>query len=762
MESLKHSSVLLCLVPFLLLAAVAEVVAGDELTTFIVHVHPHENHVHATADDRKTWYLSFLPEHGRLVHAYHHVATGFAARLTREELDSMSAMPGFVSAVPDRTYRLQTTHTPEFLGLNSPLSNSSFGSERGAGVIIGVLDTGVFPFHPSFSDAGMPPPPAKWKGRCEFNVSSSACNNKLIGARSFVAAAAAGNSSSGDRRRVTPPFDDGGHGTHTASTAAGAPVQGANVLGQAAGVAVGMAPRAHVAVYKVCNETACLGSDVLAGADAAVADGCDVLSMSLGGESAPFHEDPIAVAALGAVEKGVFVSMAAGNSGPDAGSVSNEAPWMLTVAASTMDRAIRSTVRLGNGTSFHGESIYQPASPPSGMFPLVYAGESRRPHTELCGIGSLDGLDVRGKIVVCEAGSWPGHNLSSVIKGAVVRRAGGAGMILLNTFSYGYTTLADAHVLPASNVDHAAGLAIKSYLNSTARPTAQIVFGGTVLGTSPAPMMAAFSSRGPSLANPGILKPDIMGPGVNVLAAWPTSVGPPASGLPGGGPTFNIISGTSMSTPHLSGIAAAIKSKHPEWSPAAIRSAIMTTADAADRSGGPILDEQHAPADWFAAGSGHVNPEKAADPGLVYDINPSDYVGYLCSLYKSREVSVVARRPVNCSAVTVIPNTMLNYPSISVVFPRNWNRSKPMVVQRTAKSVGKVPSTYVAAVDMPSSGEVTIDVSPKQLVFTQANQEVSFKVTVLPGQNGAKMVQGALRWVSGTYTVRSPISISFA
>ncbi|TVU32365.1 hypothetical protein EJB05_24092, partial [Eragrostis curvula] len=751
MESFKPSSVLFCLVPFLLLPAVA----GDELATFIVHVQPHENH--ATADDRKTWYMSFLPEDGRLVHAYHHVATGFAARLTLEEFDEMSSMPGFVSAVPDRTYRLQTTHTPEFLGLTtSQQGNSSLGSERGAGVIIGVLDTGVFPFHPSFSDAGMPPPPAKWKGRCEFNV-SSACNNKLIGARNFVAVA--GSNSSTDRRPTTPPFDDGGHGTHTASTAAGAAVPGAHVLGQAAGVAVGMAPRAHVAVYKVCNETACLGSDVLAGADAAVADGCDVLSMSLGGESQPFHEDPIAVAALGAVEKGTpaLVSMAAGNSGPDASSVSNEAPWMLTVAASTMDRAIRSTVRLGNGASFHGESIYQPSSPASGMLPLVYAGASRRPNARLCGVGSLDGLDVRGKIVVCEAGSWPGHNLSSVIKGAVVRSAGGAGMVLLNTFSYGYTTLADAHVLPASNVDHAAGLAIKSYLNSTASPTAQIVFGGTVLGTSPAPVMAAFSSRGPSLANPGILKPDITGPGVNVLAAWPTNVGPP-----GGGPTFNIISGTSMSTPHLSGIAAAIKSKHPEWSPAAIRSAIMTTADAADRSGGPILDEQHAPADWFAAGAGHVNPEKAADPGLVYDISPADYVGYLCSLYKSREVSVVARRPVNCSAVTVIPNTMLNYPSISVVFPRNWNRSKPMVVQRTAKSVGKVPSTYVAAVDMPSSGEVTIDVSPKQLVFTQANQEVSFKVTVLPGQNGAKMVQGALRWVSGTYTVRSPISISFA
>ncbi|TVU32366.1 hypothetical protein EJB05_24093, partial [Eragrostis curvula] len=752
MESFKPPSVLFCLVPFLLLSAVA----GDEHATFIVHVQPHENH--ATADDRKTWYMSFLPEDGRLVHAYHHVATGFAARLTLEELDDMSSMPGFVSAVPDKMYKLQTTHTPEFLGLTtSQQGNSSLGSERGAGVIIGVLDTGVFPFHPSFSDAGMPPPPAKWKGRCEFNV-SSACNNKLIGARNLVTEGNSSSSSSGRRR--APPFDDDGHGTHTASTAAGAAVPGAHVLGQAAGVAVGMAPRAHVAVYKVCGEDGCLSSDVLAGTDAAVADGCDVISMSLGSPPEPFHQDPVAVAAFGAVEKGVFVSMAAGNSGPNVSSLSNEAPWMLTVAASSMDRAIRTTMRLGNGASFHGESITQPSSPASTMFPLVYAGASRRPLAALCGVGALDGLDVRGKIVVCDLGAGPGGNITRTLKGLVVRRAGGVGIILANGFSYGYTTFAGTHALPASNVDYAAGVAIKSYINSTANPTAQIVAGGTVLGTAPAPVMASFSSRGPSLVNPGILKPDITGPGMNVLAAWPAASG----GLPGAPPTFNIISGTSMSTPHLSGIAAAIKSKNPEWSPAAIRSAIMTTADAADRSGGPILDEQHAPADWFAAGAGHVNPEKAADPGLVYDINPSDYVGYLCSLYKSREVSVVARRPVNCSAVTVIPSTMLNYPSISVVFPRNWNRSKPMVVQRTAKSVGKVPSTYVAAVDMPAAAavEVTVDVSPKQLVFTQANQEVSFKVTVWPRQNGGKVVHGALRWVSGTYTVRSPISVSFA
>jgi hypothetical protein len=333
-------------------------------------------------------------------------------------------------------------------------------------------------------------------------------------------------------------------------------------------------------------------------------------------------------------------------------------------------------------------------------------------------------------------------------------------MILLNTFPQGYNTLADAHVLPASHVDYAAASAIKSYVNSTSNATAQIIFEGTILGTPPAPSIAAFSSRGPSLENPGILKPDITSPGVNVLAAWPFQVGPPSAPvLPG--PTFNVISGTSMSAPHLSGVVALVKSKHPHWSPAAIKSAIMTTADATDRAGNPILNEQRVPADLFATGAGHVNPEKAADPGLVYDIAANDYIGYLCSLYDSQNVSVIARRPVDCSAVTVIPESMLNYPSISVTFQQTWNRSTPApaVVERTVKNVGEVPSVYYAAVDI-FDDDVTVAVYPRELVFTQVNQEQSFRVVVWPRQNGAPVVQGALRWVSDTYTVRSPLSIS--
>ncbi|XP_066347177.1 subtilisin-like protease 4 [Miscanthus floridulus] len=721
------------LLPILLLAVVAAV-TGDELRTFIVHVQPHESHVFGTTDDRTTWYKTFLPEDERLVHSYHHVASGFAARLTEQELDALSAMPGFVTAVPNHVYQLLTTHTPQFLGLELPQSGRNYTSEFGEGVIIGMLDSGVYPFHPSFSDYGMPPPPAKWKGRCDFNA--SACNNKLIGARSFES--------------DPSPLDQDGHGTHTSSTAAGAVVPGAQVLGQAAGTASGMAPRAHVAMYKVCGDE-CTSADILAGIDAAVGDGCDVISMSLGGPTLPFYEDNLAIGTFAAVEKGVFVSLAAGNDGPADSTLSNDAPWMLTVAAGTMDRLIAAQVRLGNGSTFDGESAFQPNISTTVTYPLVYAGASSTPNASFCGNGSLDGFDVKGKIVLCDRGI-----VARLDKGAEVKRAGGFGMIMANQFSDGYSTLADAHVLPASHVSYVAGVAIKEYINSTANPVAQIIFKGTVLGTSPAPAITSFSSRGPSIQNPGILKPDITGPGVSVLAAWPFRVGPPSTE-----PTFNLESGTSMSTPHLSGIAALIKSKYPDWSPSAIKSAIMTTADPDDRSGKPIVDEQYVPANLFATGAGQVNPDKALDPGLVYDIAPAEYIGFLCGMYTSKEVSVIARRSIDCSTITVIPDRMLNYPSITVTLPSTTNPTAPVVVSRTVKNVGEAPAVYYPHVDLPAS--VQVKVTPSSLQFTEVNQAQNFTVSVWRGQStDAKIVEGSLRWVSGNHTVRSSVSISFA
>ncbi|XP_042416800.1 subtilisin-like protease [Zingiber officinale] len=738
MEILKASS-FLCLIALFhhLLSHPYPTNAASPRSTYIIHVRLPTTV--GASFDRQSWYKSFVTavtSESHLLYSYTNVMSGFAARLTESELALMSLLPGFVGAHWDPKYQLLTTHTPDFLGLN--LRNGIWNqSNYGKGIIVGLLDTGIFPDHPSFRDAGMPSPPAKWKGSCDFNVSS--CNNKLIGARTFLA----GSSSA-------PPIDEEGHGTHTASTAAGAFVSGAQVLGNALGTAAGIAPMAHIAMYKVCGPEDCSGSDILAAMDAAVSDGVDVLSLSLGGASLPFYADPIAVGAYGAIEKGVFVSCAGGNSGPSPSTLSNEAPWILTVAASTMDRSIRVTVSLGNGKIFDGESLYQPQVYTPTQYPLVYAGALGTTDAAFCGNGSLDGVDVKGKIVLCDRGG----GIARIEKGATVQSAGGVGMILANQEPDGYSTLADAHFLPASHVGFVDGDQIKAYINSTANPAAGFSFKGTVVGTSPAPAITSFSSRGPNAASPGILKPDVTGPGVSVLAAWPFAVGPPSSNATE--VNFNIISGTSMSTPHLSGIAALIKAAHPDWSPAAIKSAIMTTATVFDRNGSPISNEQHRPADLFALGAGHVDPVRATNPGLVYDLSADDYIGYLCGLgYSSVEVTMIARRPVVCKLVAGIAEKDLNYPSISVVL--GGNGTNYVTVQRKVKNVGSAASSYMAMVAAPQGVEVRV--TPSVLHFKTVGQEMEFQVEF--SNVGGTGNGGYLKWVSSKYVVTSPISVTY-
>lgn len=216
-----------------------------------------------------------------------------------------------------------------------------------------MLDNGISPGHPSFRDEDIPPPPAKWKGSCEFNKTD--CNNKFIGARTFLQGLSTGQG----------PYDSNGHGTHTASTATGMFVERANINGIANGTASGMAPYAHLAIYKVCDKDSCADSDVLAGLDAAIEDGVDVVSISHGGSSLPFYNDRVAIGAFAAMEKGISVSCSAGNNGPAYSSLSKEAPWILTVGACTIDRSIRSTAQLGSGDKFNGEKIYQPRDFPS-------------------------------------------------------------------------------------------------------------------------------------------------------------------------------------------------------------------------------------------------------------------------------------------------------------------------------------------------------------------------------------------------------------
>ncbi|XP_027774880.1 subtilisin-like protease SBT1.8 [Solanum pennellii] len=722
----------------------------SDFETYIVHVESPESLIttQSSLTDLDSYYLSFLPktttaisssgneEAASIIYSYHNVMTGFAARLTAEQVKEMEKKHGFVSAQKQRILSLHTTHTPNFLGLQQNMGVWK-DSNYGKGVIIGVLDTGILPDHPSFSDVGMPSPPAKWKGVCESNLTNK-CNNKLIGARSYEL----GNAS---------PIDNDGHGTHTASTAAGAFVKGANVYGNANGTAVGVAPLAHIAIYKVCrSDGKCPDSDILAAMDSAIDDGVDILSISLGGSLDPLYDETIALGAYSTTQRGILVSCSAGNSGPSPASVDNSAPWILTVGASTLDRKIKATVKLGNGEEFEGESAYRPKISNATFFTLYDAAKNQS-ETPYCKPGSLKGPVIRGKIVLCLAGG----GVSSVAKGKVVKDAGGVGMIVIKTSQYGVTTTADAHVLPALDISDADGLRIRAYTNSILNPVATITFQGTIIGDENAPIVAAFSSRGPSRASPGILKPDIIGPGVNILAAWPTPVDDDKNTKS----TFNIISGTSMSCPHLSGVAALLKSAHPDWSPAVIKSAIMTTADTLNLANNPILDERLLPADIFAIGAGHVIPSRANDPGLVYDTPFEDYVPYFCGLnYTNREVGKMLQRQVNCLKVKSIPEAQLNYPSFSIF----RLGSTPQTYTRTVTNVGDATSSYKVEVASPKG--VAVEVKPTELNFSELNQKLTYQVTFSKTTNSSNfvIVDGFLKWTSNRHSVRSPIAVVLA
>ncbi|KAM0845306.1 hypothetical protein ACQ4PT_056466 [Festuca glaucescens] len=777
-----HMLFVLTLLLFPVLGATAD---REALQSYIVQLHPRESTGgEATATPASTkhhdWHLSFVDKSvhsssssmeqqrpsSRLLYSYHTVFDGFAARLTAGEAAALRAVPGVASVREDRRVELHTTYSYRFLGLSVCPTGAWARAGYGRGAIIGVLDTGVWPESPSFDDRGMPPVPDRWRGACEAGerFDATSCNRKLVGARFYSKGHRANyptdpSDAAASVPEYASPRDAHGHGTHTASTAAGAAVAGA-------GEARGVAPGAHVAAYKVCWFNGCFSSDILAGMDDAVRDGVDVLSLSLGGFPIPLFEDSIAIGSFRATARGVSVVCAAGNNGPEPSSVANEAPWVLTVGAATLDRRFPAYVRLGNGRVLYGESMYPgkvDLKNGGKELELVYAAGGSR-EAMYCMTGALSAADVAGKMVVCDRGIS-----GRADKGEAVKEAGGAAMVLANSEINRQEDSVDVHVLPATLVGYQEAVELKNYISSTPRPVARIAFGGTRIGRARAPAVALFSARGPSMTNPSVLKPDVLAPGVNIIAAWPGSVGP--SGLEGDArrSNFTVLSGTSMACPHVSGIVALVRSAHPSWSPAMVRSAIMTTADVTDRQGKPITDGDGERADAFAMGAGHVNPTIAVDPGMVYDIEPADYVTHLCTMgYTQREVFKITHSAVNCSELLEgNEGFTLNYPSIAVAFKANDSDSSTVVLRRTVTNVGAPNSTYTARVAAP--GGVNVKVTPTTLAFGEFGEKKSFQVWVDASAAGKKdSANGYLVWKQQSggqgrrRTVRSPIAVTWA
>ncbi|KAL4605811.1 hypothetical protein ACB092_09G056600 [Castanea dentata] len=666
------------------------------------------------------------------LYTYRKSFNGFVAKLLPNEVKRLSAEKRVVSVFPSTVRKLHTTRTWDFLGLSETLSREN--AKRESDIVIGLLDSGIWPEAPSFNDTGYGPVPIKWRGKC---VNFTGCNRKVVGAKYF-------NLNQDYSDRDTPsPIDDTGHGTHTSSTAAGVFAKDASLHGLGTGTARGGVPSARIAMYKVCWDSGCSDADVLAAFDEAIADGVDLISASMGGPSRSFFEDPIAIGSFHAMKKGILTSCSAGNDGPAASTVENVAPWIMTVAASGIDRQFRTLATLGNGKYISGISI-NTFSPEKKMYPLTSGAlaanvSERYGNASACDFGTLDQNEVMGKIVYC---------LGSNGQDYTIKRTGGAGAIMMLDSD---TDTAYSTVIPGTSIFPRDSKLIEQYISSTKNP--QAVIQKTITINVSAPFVASFSSRGPQIISLNILKPDISAPGVNILAAYSTLT--TTTGYPNDDrhTVFNIISGTSMACPHASAAAVYVKSFHPDWSPAAVKSALMTTATPMK-----IIEEDAE----LGSGSGQINPTQAVNPGLIYDISMSDYISFLCKEgYNHTAIGLIVggTDKIDCSKFKPAQGTDgLNYPTMYTKLHSN-STSISATFYRTVTNVGYAMSVYTSKVTSLSG--LLVKVIPETLKFSKLNESQSFTVEVKGSlePTGSKQLSALLEWSDSKYNVKSHIVI---
>jgi subtilisin family serine protease len=685
---------------------------------------------------------------------------GFAARLTAVQANKLAADKDVLAITPDEVHEVDTSSTPSFLGLTDEGGLwEQLGGVGSAGedIIIGVVDSGIWPESLSFADRvdanGTPSsdPGAKrayqqipgWHGKCVPGeaFTASDCNQKLIGARYFNASQGGNAGINAERPwEFASPRDYNGHGTHTSSTAGGNNAVPATGAAASFGNISGMAPRARIAMYKALWSTEDAStasgstSDLVAAIDQAVADGVDVINYSISGTSTNFL-DPVEISFLFAADAGIFVAESAGNSGPTTSTVAHPGPWTTTVAAGTHNRDGQGSVTLGNGVTYNGASVAT-AVGPAPLIDSTAAGVSGADPTALAlcfstatndGVAALDPAKVAGKIVVCDRGVS-----ARVDKSLAVQEAGGVGMILVNTAPSSLN--ADFHFVPTVHLADTNRAAVKAYA-ATAGATATIN-NATIVTNAPAPFTATFSSRGPLLAGGGdVLKPDVIAPGQDILAA----VAPPGNA----GRDFNLYSGTSMSSPHVAGLAALLMDLHPDWSPMAIKSALMTSAyDVLD---GPNTN----PLVIFRQGAGHVRPNSAADPGLVYDSGFLDWLAFLCG-------STNGVGPATCTALAGLgfPFDPSDFNSASIAI---GDLAGTQTITRKVTNVGGTAATYTPSIT--GLAGISAVVSPLSLSL-DPGETGTYTVAFTRGAAALNAyVGGQLTWTDGTHNVRSPLVV---
>jgi subtilisin family serine protease len=615
---------------------------------------------------------------------------GVALTLPGNQVADLLKLPGVVAVQRDRLEQPLTDSSPEFIGATTIYNQlGETADDAGKGAIVGVLDTGGWPEHPSYVDHGnLPAPPAKADGTprtCDFgdNPLTPAndpfvCQHKLISGQPFLDTY---NAVIGGEVYPDSARDSNGHGTHTSTTAAGGPVAHANPLGIDRGAIHGIAPGAHVAVYKVCGLEGCFQSDSAAAVAQAIADGVDVMNFSISGGVDPYA-DAVELAFLDAYAAGVLVSASAGNEGPDAATVNHNGPWVQTVAASTQTRTFRSTVTLNGGggatATVSGATITAGISSP---LPVVLG--SAPPYNSVgCTVPAPPGL-FTGKIVACQRGA------NRVLRGFNVFQGGAAGMILYNATPADVMT--DNHFLPTVHVDQPDTTTLLNFLAANPGATASYPQGSKT--TWQGDRVAYFSSRGPG---GDWLKPDVTAPGLQILAGNTPTPDDVASGPPGN--LFQAIAGTSMSSPHAAGSAALVAALHPTWTPGQIKSALETTAKIA----GVTKSNGTTAADPFDVGGGRVDLTKAGDPGLTFDETAANYAA--------------------AGAGTPADRIDRNTPSVNAP-------TMPGIITTTRTARNVANSTLNYSVTTESSAGTSISVSPSRFSLPP-DQQITLDITI--------------------------------